>query len=383
LRNIPLADPRETVERLRTYIQSGAVSASPEVLAAANEYVGLCSDINERLNRCGEFLRDGLAGEAVAHAEARPPVLDRIAVLEFREAAEWERICNARGLPKAPRLAMDVAKRVSDAAARSQPLLDLLARHRYLALAGAPLAVRLQTIRQLHLADPQNAGWKSDLEEYEAARLPGLDHEVKAAIKAENLEAIERLEAEVAGIRWLTPLPVDLLDNLLKAATSLRHALAVTRLQALIPEVRQALASQSYDHCKFVFAKWGTVVRTARIRVPTELIQEILPLGRLIDQRDIAIEQEREFRTACDDLTFAADHNASLDQLTRLHQVISQLGREIPDDVMQVYRRAARIAREQQTDERFKQFVLSAVLVIIIAGALGGLAYVMFWMSKS
>jgi prolipoprotein diacylglyceryltransferase len=50
---------------------------------------------------------------------------------------------------------------------------------------------------------------------------------------------------------------------------------------------------------------------------------------------------------------------------------------------MQVYRRAARIAREQQTDERFKQFVLSAVLVIIIAGALGGLAYVMFWMSKS
>ena len=77
-----MADPQRVVEGIRNLLHSGTQAQLQQLQALAQEYVEACQEVNRRLARCEEFLRQGLRSEAIHFAQAEPNLLDVLAVLE-------------------------------------------------------------------------------------------------------------------------------------------------------------------------------------------------------------------------------------------------------------------------------------------------------------
>jgi len=251
----------------------------------------------------------------------------------------------------------------------------LLGKYRYLCLSRAPLSERLALLRQIAIADPASLNWRRDVDELERARLADLRGEVLGAIKASDIEHIDALAAEVNAGPWQSPTE-ELKQRLAAASTAVHQANAIAELRALAPQARAAFASMSYADCREVFARWGKIVKAAKVPVPPELRDEILPLAHWLDEQEERREREREFRAACAALGAAIDGGAGAEELKLLYRQVVSFEIDVPDDLSAAYRRRLEAARaEMQTDKR-RQYALAAALVLAVVIALGALAWV-------
>jgi hypothetical protein len=76
-------------------------------------------------------------------------------------------------------------------------LVALLAEHRRLALARAPLVVRIPVLRRLLKHNTEHRGWRQDLNEYERVRLKQIEAEVKHACNVLDLKKLEACQNEL------------------------------------------------------------------------------------------------------------------------------------------------------------------------------------------
>jgi hypothetical protein len=280
------------------------------------------------------------------------------------------------------RLAVATVPDIRQAFEKHEPLRELLAKHRYLALARANLADRLTILRQLIAVDPGNATWKHDVEEMERARLADIRNEAAAAVRAGDADGVGKLVAELRNNPWQTPGADELKNTLSQTSAALYQATAFDQLRALVPAVREAMASGSLEQSQQVFAQWGRVVKTAKVIVPPDLRQEILPLALWLDEQEDLREREREFRVACEDLAATVGTNAPVELLTRRYRQALAFEMEIPDALLTSYRRALQIAQRDQRGEKRKQLALGALLVGVIVLALAAAAYVILGNGK-
>jgi hypothetical protein len=374
-----MADPRQTVSSIRAFLASGKATAEAQPKSIAAEYARMCTEANFRLRRCADFLREGLRGEALAHARAKPPLLELVSALHFPEAGDWERTCTAMNLPRPGRLAIDAAHYLADAARQQEPLEELLARYRYLSLARAEPAKRLEVLRQLIAADPDSQCWKRDAEELQTVRLASLRSEASAAARIGDIAQVHKLLNELNAGQWIIPIPADLQEILARESSSLAEAAAVARLRELVPHVRAALAEGSYEQGRQVFQEWGAVVRETRISVPPEYRQEILPLAQWLDEEDDRREQEKKFRAACATLMSAVQARAPVEQLTKLYRQTVGFQSAMPENISAAYHRALESARREQRAEKRKQYALAALLVGLILAAIAALVIVIMY----
>lgn len=258
---------------------------------------------------------------------------------------------------------------------RPPALRPLLAKYRHLSLARAPVLDRLAALREIAAADPATPSWQRDVEELEKARLSELRNEAVACIRAEDAERIDGLLDEISSGNWRSPPPAELRETLSQASIAVHRHGAVDALRALVPRVRAALASGSDEEARAVFAQWGKVVKKSQLRVPPELLEEITPLARWIDEQDDRRHRDRAFGDACAALTDALGAGAGLDEIKLLHRQLLGFENEIPEELSIAYRRRMETLRlEAQTDRR-RQFALAAALVLAVAAALGALAW--------
>jgi hypothetical protein len=373
-----MPDPKQTVEAIRAFLHSPRGSVSAELIALAADYAEMCREANLRLRRCVEFLFEGLRGEAVEYAITQPPVLEMVAALDFRELPDWERMCGTMGLPRPGRLAVEFARDLQEAFTKQQPLREPLAKLRYLALSRAPLPERLAVLRQLIALDPGCPVWKREADELERARLATIRNEAAPAMQAGDVAAIDKLLDELQAGPWQTAIPAELKETLARSSAALHQATALDGLRALLPRVREAYAAMSYDDCRQVFAQWGKIVKDAKLAVPSDLRQEIMPLARWLDEQDDRRERERRCKSACAALMSAIDAEAPAEQLAALYRKAIGFEIDIPAELTTSYRRTLDTLRREQRREKRKQFALALVLVGAIVMALGALAYVIF-----
>jgi hypothetical protein len=139
-------------------------TADPDFLRdSAAMYAEACAEVNDRLRQVARLLHRGLRSEAIQIAEEEPNLLDMVAMLDFAELPAWREMLVNWGMAEPPQLLIDLAADLNKAYADQQPLESLLKQHRTLALARAPLASRIYTLRQIRDADPGNEMWGADL----------------------------------------------------------------------------------------------------------------------------------------------------------------------------------------------------------------------------
>ena len=134
------------------------------------------------------LLQQGLRGEAINLADASPNLLDLVAALDLPDAEGWAELCQRSDLPVPPPLQIERAQQLNDAYGQDQPLEELFATHRRLALCQAPLSKRLGVMRQIARADA-SPFWDKDLRTFEAARFKELRVGFAAAARDRDAEA--------------------------------------------------------------------------------------------------------------------------------------------------------------------------------------------------
>ncbi|HZL34945.1 MAG TPA: hypothetical protein VFC78_06530 [Tepidisphaeraceae bacterium] len=309
-------------------------------------------------------------------------MLEMVSSLDFSEMNAWEQACATYGLARPIRLMLDAAKSLNDAYTEQEPLQPLLVKHRLLAITNAPLPERLSVLRKLAAEDAVSPCWMQDVERFEKARFSTLKNEATAAIKSANVAWVDRLLEEVTGEPWQSPVPEALKIALFRASASLHHDDALIRLREMVPRIREAHAAMNLDECREVFSEWALIVQESNVVVPEDLLGEILPLSRLLDQHQEGQEREREFAAACVELKAAFDLGAPAEELRQRYRRILSFELEVPEELDAEYRKKLEaLAREQKLEKR-RQLMVALVLGIAVAAAMGAMAIVMMMSGK-
>ena len=162
---------QETVDEIRGLVAAGDHLPIQELTTRAAEYVQACRDANDRLRKCIDSLRRNLRGDAIQLAEAEPNLLDLVALLDFPELPHWKVICTTHDLGAPPELLIELATALNEAYAAEEPMENLMAHHRLMALARAPLRERLMVMRRIAELDQSSIFWEEDIQKFELARL--------------------------------------------------------------------------------------------------------------------------------------------------------------------------------------------------------------------
>lgn len=93
---------RQTVQALRSQLESGSLNASAEKVA--EDYARFCADAVQRLDAAALMLEKGSDYQALQLAEQEPALLDLVGVLSFGGERQWQDFCEEHGLAVAPRL---------------------------------------------------------------------------------------------------------------------------------------------------------------------------------------------------------------------------------------------------------------------------------------
>ena len=375
-----MPDYQQTAASVRSLVLSIDQTNTPEGALIANAFAQACREANERLRRCIDYLRRGHRSEAIHLADCQPNLLEMTAALDVPEIAAWETLCAGYGWARADRISVDGAQELNEAYAIEQPLKELLARHRWLALARASLDLRLLALRQLAKLDPGNPAWELDISAFEQVRLREVKNEVNTAMKQGDLPAIDRLLAEVKSPGWSHAVPKEIVTALARASQSLHDKQAIVELRAMLPNVHAAVDAMSYEDCKCILAQWSVIVQTHRALVPEDLRAEIEHAARWVKEQDRLYLQQANREEILADLRRALAIEGPTTQLQAIYAELRATELEVPDDLRHEYQ--ARVAAE--TRERRRQSRNWLLTVVFLSAMLVlGIGLFVAWMYLS
>jgi hypothetical protein len=181
-------------------------------------------------------------------------------------------------MPAPPALLTESLNQLESAGEIELRLQPLLARHRLLSLAKAPVRDRLEVLIPLHEKDPGNPVWVENLRTLEAVRLKQIRGEAQAAYRIKDVPALEQLSGELTGNAWQVDVPDELLRGVERAAGSLRLEATKEELRPLLAELRSAHAQQDFNRASEVLKRWQAIIDARQLVLPTALQEAIRPL---------------------------------------------------------------------------------------------------------
>lgn len=354
-------------------IQSAVYSpetADPDFLRdAAAQYAEACAEANERLRQVGKLLHRGLRGEALQLAEEEPNLLDFVAMLDFSELRAWRELLRQWGMAAPPKLLIELASEINQAYADQQPVESLLKQHRLLALARAPLAARIRTLRNIRRTDVADGAWEEDLKALENARLRQIDREAEASFRRDELSHLSAIKAELDTDDWLLEKPKAVVHNVNHLHKSLSEKLARLQLEELAQKLNAAHMSFDVEAGLKTRQLWDEAAQVASLKPDEVLAEKAAPaLDWLRDEETRHTEQKKR-NMAFRALEEALDASAPAAELSRLYEAALVFDEPLP--VALNHRAEQRLAAYALTARRRHRVVLTLIVSLVLAA--GGL----------
>jgi hypothetical protein len=332
-----MADISRVVDEVRGFLLSYDQSMKPELAELARAYAELCVEANKRLARCQRLLQQGLRAEAIHRAKEPPDLLDSIQSLDFVERPAWFEIVRQYDLAIPPDFDATAIEFLHAAYVEDNPLRDLLRSHRRLALQRAPLARRLQVLRELAEKDPNSPIWPADIQIFEAARIGQLKLEAAEAKRLQDVVALGLLNDELSSKSWSSPPPKPLARDVAQALSHLRGIRKRQDQVGLIAELHDAFAALDVDKGRELRNRWRLMDGEGN---PAEnpLYKQVEPVFLWLDERDREEEEENRYHQALADLAQSLEEEATRAALEKSHQALVRSGRGVPEDLDRRYR---------------------------------------------
>jgi hypothetical protein len=377
-----MADVPRIIEEIRSFLRPGRQAPLEALRPLAQEYKEACQEANRRLARCEEFLRQGLRAEAIHFADAKPNLLELLAVLDFPERPAWEQVAAQHQLPVPPALRFETAVALNQAYAQAAPLEDLLKRHRLLALARAPLGERLAVMRQIAKLDGDNPVWDEDIVAFEKARLAQLQEEMDQLARQFDtppLSQVESLADELQGAAWRTPPPQDMLATIREMVATGKQASLQERMQQLARDLVEAHRNKDEGLAQMLAPEWRRLAIAVSDDAEIPLLHRANEAVQWLDKLDRQRARVSAAAEAFNDLRQAlANRRTSLERLEKRYLEAAAHKVAIPADLEQAYRE--RLRQAAAADSRWQALVLMAVFAV---GAVALVGFFVFLITRN
>lgn len=326
-----MTDVRQSVDELRFLLQREAIEQSAELERLLADYAAACHEVNHRLRKCEECLKQGLRSEALHLAEASPNLLDYVALLDFPERGLLDEVVGIYSLPPPEPLLLEVASALNEAYAAQQPLQKLLDAHRWHALARSPLSKRLTILRALAQQDPQTPHWEDDIREWERARLRELEAAAQAAFISKDLQTLQDLVNEAQSKDWRVPVPVAILQKLKARLNQVQQELARQKISQINEELHAAFSALDADRARTLRQEWQKQQKLAQLEDDDALAEAVAPVFGWLSDLDREQEVEREYQQIVTSIEQALERDqTTAAELRKLQASLERLQRDLP-----------------------------------------------------
>jgi hypothetical protein len=372
-----MPDYQQLVDDIRSFLHSNDHALTESVKELAIAYTDACQDVNQRLRRCTDFLQQGLRSEAIQLAQAKPMLLDQLAVLDFPERSEWADVTSMYDLPAPPRLNLEGAELLNEAYAAMLPLDGLLREHRRLALTRAPLGTRLKVMRRIAELDSANPFWNDDISEFEKARFGEIEGEIKRAVKEDDSALIDTLHEELEKTIWVAEKPSQLSRYVETAATRSFENTMRERLGRLLELLANAFAAKDVEDGRRLREQWDEAMSSVEIPLEDPLWERASPVLDWLSREDRRAAAAQKFQAAVGVLEEGLDAGLEREGLERDYEALRAYRLPIPPETQKRYQRY--IAGLDRAIRRKRQMIGGG----IAAGALLLLAVITFWVQQA
>ena len=365
-------DIQQVVDELRFLVQREVVENSDELKELLESYSAACVEVNERLRKCDSLLKRGLRSEALQIAEAKPSLLDQVAVLDFPERDELVDIINLYFLPPPQPLLFEVATALNAAYADQEPIKKLLDQHRIMALARAPLTARLSVLKSIAEIDATTPHWEDDVREMERARFRQIDAESLVAFKEGNSSVLKSLMMEVQSTTWMETVPVSLSRDLKARSGQATRGHAKARLEELSEELHTAFSALDAQAARPLRDEWNQNRKLASLSETDPLAEGVAPILAWVEDEDRREADARAFVRLTSDIERALeDDDVSLEELSKLSFSVERSEKSLP--TLLESRLRNRLGTLNLAERRKKKLMFgvwggSAAIVIAILG---------------
>ncbi|MCR4412039.1 MAG: hypothetical protein NUV77_06385, partial [Thermoguttaceae bacterium] len=359
------------VDCVRQAALSPASYSHEELSDIASQFAEVCRSAAERLQRCCELLHAGQRSEAIRLANLPPNLIDLLAALDFPESESWRLLCETMDLALPPPLAMERAADLNEAYAAEEPLAQLLRHWRLQAIAGAPLADRLVTLRRLAACYPQHPAWQSDLMQFEKARLEEIAAQLAEVRVRKDGATLAAWAAELNSSVWVSPAPANLLAAVQTAHREVVAHAAGEEMKRLAPRLHAAYAALDEAAARPLRDQWNALRKHCLLADNDSLAEQVAPALQWLDECDARRARQEEHRRAVAELERALERRGPAVELHRLYLQATRDGQSVP---LELQRRYELLRGEQEAQAAFRRRVRiigSAALALALLVGLG------------
>ena len=371
-----MKDVQTIVDELRFILQREVIEQSEELSKLVGEFSEQCHDVNDRLRRCDQCLKQGLRSEALHLAQAEPNLLDAIAVLDFPEREELLEVVNMYFLAEPEPLLLDVATALNAAYAEHAPLEKLLDVHRVLALGRAPLPHRLSVLKMLAGLDEDSPHWEVDIREMERARFREIEQESRVAEKSQDGATLKMLIGEIQAEGWRETIPPALVKDVKTRASQTARGNARGRLQELSELLYSAFSALDANAARPLRDEWDRAQRIVQLDPHDPLAEQVGPIFDWLADEDQKVSDSKAFTKVVAEIERALEaETVTSAELKRIKLTADRLERALPPTLESRFR--SRLATAEIVEGRRRRLVIGAgaSAVAILIGAIGFIMY--------
>lgn len=365
-------DPRTTIEAIRSFVYQDDQTNGPEFQQLVSAYNELVSELNLRISALTELKAKGLYEQAFHESERDPSIDAMIEALSFEEQAEWEGIAS---LYDAKLAAVDIigATLERDSLLSTKTSVQVLLKNLRRANLQKNVPAKLNILRQIHRADPENREWIDDIAQHEKTRLSELStivNSLAVSDNADNFETLHSLRDEIINTKWIVSPSDEIKQTINNKFSQSLNALLHKQFNSLVEKINNSFNLRDYNTCEDLFSLWETKERSN-----PEIAHEFAPLVAdcrewLVDTR-LEKEKEAEFNNLKSLLESHLEcAEIDLPEAESIAVRISNLGYSLPENLGSKLQLEINKAEDKIRRASALKIVSIVSAVIVIAGIL-------------
>ena len=367
-------DYQKIVDQIRAVL-TDYQEKNAEVVAELNDaFSAAVLETNDRLSACDSLLKKGRRTEAIQMSEQTPNLLDVVAVLDIPEHEEWIDTVREYNLNAPPELLYEIASDLNEAYTVEQPLDQLLAQNRLLALGKAPLIDRIEILRQIHEKDPDNPIWESDIQSFEKESHNQIDVQINQAYKKKNVEKLSEIERLLKNNNWIAAPPAKLVSKASQAHTKARQKNAIQEMENLEQSLSDSFAEYDIDRAVPDYERWKALELIAELSPGDELSERAAPALEWVESKLQEISNQKVHDKYVNEINQAIENDEEEEVLQELYYKATQFGHELPS---QLFQRLNEKLNYKATHARRKFYLIlfSGLACVILVGVFVGAVF--------
>ena len=373
-------DYREFRNRLEKARQDSSMGGFDKFCEIVAEYTEACKTVNQLLDQCNLLLLNGLRSDALRLSE-QEHLLDAVNALDIWSPNEWISIAEQYQIEPPPPLDTEIAMDLNEAWIQEMPQMELLARYRFLSLARAPLATRVQVMRRIASLEPDGELATKDLPLFERELLRQILAKMWEADQRDDIAEFMKWYQYSTAETWCVELTATDQERMRRTYEKYRARIFNSELARLEQELNDAFSELDVQKGRTLRKQWNDTIDQGNGLEDPAILSRANPAMEWLRQADQNDEILRRFQQVAYRLQNAIDQeNIDFDELERLYRNACSFRIPLDNYLLRRYQQRIDAFSLAQRKQRRNRVLLVVAALTLLAG---GISFAAVQHSKS